>query len=272
MKITNKEVHGLEQFAVMDPEVLSRIDMAEIYQMAGLIGIAKNTFCPTILLSHQLIPLISHSDMAGHQILTLDLNLSNEERMKAVVDWLSDGNGDYFKGACYEEKGNDMCILYFFLSSVAKSLGARCPLILDRDEVIEDEPFAIFKCTRNEEYIGAYMVLRSDWAENMVSTLYFLATEMRHVWQREKHNERFYANLKLPEDCEDENEYFLQDVLVDAAAYGYRLMLDIFGIKIEKALSYNQAFLKAVIEKANKMFPSYSSELHTMGEMMNGLE
>lgn len=268
MKTMTNETFGMEQFAVMDPEVLSKIDMTEVYKAAGLECLFRNAFCPTILLANHPMPLISCSDTKGHQILTLNIRFYNDERTEKLTDWLDRGKGDELDGACCEEKGNDMSVLYFFIAAVATSLKVRCLLILDRDEVVRGRREAFLRSEQAPNGIVGYIILRSDWIADMMVTFYHVAKEMRHVWQVEKHANKYFRKHKRQIDCKDETEYFLQKVEVDAAAYGYRVVKDTFGWDALEtgAVLDNPAFRKAVKKKADKMSLNYSEEMLFMKE------
>ena len=262
---TNVNIESMESLVVMDPEVLSKVDMTKVYRAAGLEGVIRNVFCPTILLSYQPLPIIGSGDSSGHHILSLDLQISNEERAKEVFEWLVDGCTDDLEGAPCESKGNDMSALYYFMAAVATSLNIRCPLLIDRDEVVKGKNIALKSEQVPDGKVG-YMTLWSGWAKNMMITFYCISKEMRHVWQVEKRYENYFKNHKRKVNCKDETEYLLQDVEVDAAAYGYRLLKDIFDWDaLEAGVVYNNpAFRRAVKEKADKMFPNYSEEIGPM--------
>ena len=140
-------IKSLEQFLEMDKEVLSKVDMTEIYEVAGMASILKDVACPTILLAHQVPDIIRATDGEGHQMLTLNVDLSKEEKISAVSNWITEGNGDSIKMRAGEAQGNDMSILYAFAAAVARSLGIRCPLIFDLDKFEDDIP----NCTIQSE-------------------------------------------------------------------------------------------------------------------------
>lgn len=264
---TNINIESIERHAVMDPKILSKVDMTEAYKAIGLGSVMKNTFCPTILLSGIPMPLVACSDEDGHHVLIADLQLSDEERAEEMIEWLADGGADDFERVACEAKGNDMSVLYYFIAAVATSLKVRCPLVIDRDEVVKGKNIALKSEQGSDGKVG-YIVLWSGWACDMMRTFYYIVKEMRHVWQVEKHVEKYFRNHKREVDCKDETEYFLQEVEVDAAAYGYRLLKDTFNWDAFEAgvILNNPAFQKAVKERADKMFLNYSEELIFMKE------
>ena len=54
---------------------------------------------------------------------------------------------------------------------------------------------------------------------------------------------------------------------MDATAYAYRLMLDVFGVDVEELIFQDAKVIEAVKAKAEKMLPTYSEELKYIGEL-----
>lgn len=255
-----------EEYAVLDPEILAEKDMTDIYMTTGFLGVAYNQICPTILWSDFIdeegeIGCIN--DGKGHYVIALNFLRDPQKLIWTLRDWFASGGCKGVELAEYEEKGNDMSNLYLYIASIAEMLGVRCPLVIDRDVVDEDNPECMLASAKNEfTQKTAYMVLRSDWAEDILPVFYGLAKEMRHVWQEEKEYEKFFGDQKLAKASP------LHPANVDAEAFAYRLTVDLFywDPLAEPFGCREPEYVDAVKKAVEEMHFEYSVLLRWLGD------
>lgn len=255
-----------EEYAVLDPEILVEKDMKDIYVATGFLGAVHNQICPTIFWSdfiNEEAEIGCFNDGKGHYVIALNCQKDPQKLIWALRDWFASGGCKGVELAEYEEKGNDMSNLYLYMASIAEMLGVRCPLVIDRDVVDEDNPECMLASAKNEfTQKTAYMVLRSDWAEDILPVFYGLAKEMRHVWQAEKEYEKFFGDQKLAKASP------LHPANVDAEAFAYRLTVDLFywDPLAEPFGCREPEYVDAVKKAVEEMHFEYSVLLRWLGD------
>ena len=114
------------------------------------------------------------------------------------------------------------------------------------------------------------ILIRNDWDRmGLVDTYITLAHEMRHVWQHWRLGKEYFGTYQILDEKITLKAYQLQEPEVDANAYAYRVLLDIFGIDII-GVGYFTAdtdVIKAVQERAKAIWPWYSPLMRLHGKI-----
>ena len=254
---------------------LCNYDMTKIYYYAALYCIEKDIRCPAIYLGNIENKCLYCGTADGRKVIALDKNIDVDTQIAALLSSLSKGANETIELSIPKESAmfrNDMSTLYLYAASLAQSLHVSCPLIIEEDEY--NKSLSTYAVAINESNSGKcrLIAIRSSWPDNMVQTFISMAHEVRHVWQHSNRQraQRYFNYYMSPEEVTDRHAYRTQNAEIDANAYAYRVMKDIFGIDIiQKNLLYDDIeAVKMVKAASEKIFPSYCDSLKTLGKCL----
>lgn len=245
-----------------------KINMTEIYKTASLCCIKKDIKCPMIVI-YDIYPdniLVTERFEKSGGIIMVGDHLSAEERFTAVMDVLEKGIPDVAKIPPLYGGLPDMSALFLFAAALASSLHVACPMVLG---TLKPGRFNGATCSTPDGRPTGILIC-NDWDQiDPVDTYITLAHEMRHVWQHWRLGKEYFAHYKILDEQIGLEEYCLQEQEVDANAYAYRVLQDIFGIDIIKMGYFNAdtKVLRTVMERAEKIWPWYSPLMRLQGEI-----
>lgn len=252
-------------FKRINPE---KINMTQIYKSASLCCIKKNIWCPMIVIN-DIYPdkiLVTEAFEKNGGIIMVGEHLAAGNRLAAVMDVLKNGIPNEAKMPPLYGGLPDMSPLFLFAAALASSLHVACPMVL---ETLKPGRFNGVACnTADGRPTG--ILIRNDWNQiDMVDTYITLAHEMRHVWQHWRFERAYFENYRILDENISLKSYCLQEPEVDANAYAYRVLLDIFGIDIIKAgyFTADTDVMKAVQARANIIRPLYSPFMKLQGKI-----
>lgn len=238
-------------------------DMTRIYETASIYCLSRNICCPEILYDN--VPgKCDYYFKDGYMYIILDDSLCEDEQIDALIEILSS------KMILFYFIYNDMSSLYLYASALARSLHIKCPMILeDNDGILSDANNAQGCC------INAAVLV--DWQERKSKCIFIrnsglfnykllyksIAHELRHVWQlsdaRRAHS--YFDGYRSA--TRNIHEFYMQIAEIDAAAYAYRVLLDIFNVDIidEKLICNDEEVLSHIKAVADTICPQYPDTL-----------
>lgn len=260
-------------FIIMKPLDFKRINpdkinMTQIYKSASLCCIKKNIWCPMIVIN-DIYPdkiLVTEAFEKNGGIIMVGEHLAAGNRLAAVMNVLENGIPNEAKMPPLYGGLPDMSTLFLFAAALASSLHVACPMILG---TLQPGRFNGMACnTADGRPTG--ILIRNDWnRQDIVDTYITLAHEMRHVWQHWRLGKEYFGTYQILNEKISLKTYQLQNPEVDANAYAYRVLLDIFGIDIIKAgyFTADADVVKAVQARSNVIWPWYSPFMKLQGEI-----
>ena len=252
-------------FKKVNPE---KINMTELYKTVSLCCIKKHIRCPMIVI-YDAYPdkiLVTDEFEKSGGIIIVGEHLSVGERLAAVMDVLENGIPATVKIPPLYGGLPDMSPLFLFAAALASSLHVACPMVLG---TLKPGRFNGVACNTDDGRPTGILI-RNDWNQiDMVDTYITLAHEMRHVWQHWRFERAYFENYRILDENISLKSYCLQEPEVDANAYAYRVLLDIFGIDIIKAgyFTADTDVMKAVQARANIIRPLYSPFMKLQGKI-----
>ena len=109
-----------------------------------------------------------------------------------------------------------------YISDVCKNLGIKCPTVIYNSNLQTATAMSQYNLDRNELMISPIDNLSPD-------SLFAIAHELRHAWQKQDDPEWFFANYKPRTELDNES-YNLQFAEIDANAYAAIVMENIFHL------------------------------------------
>ena len=109
-----------------------------------------------------------------------------------------------------------------YISDVCKNLGIKCPTVIYNSNLQTATAMSQYNLDRNELMISPIDNLSPD-------SLFAIAHELRHAWQKQDDPEWFFANYKPSTELDNES-YNLQFAEIDANAYAAIVMENIFHL------------------------------------------
>ena len=246
-------------------------DLSPIIFDAVSLCVERNIDCPLIILNQDLPdkkPYITVADDTGRIThIVFDKHRSRKGIIKDIRKVLLDKNQ-----IVQRINGLPKTMLYGFVYDICSSLHIHCPMIF----ASTPEELSNFLGTAVSDFDGLYMndenvvILNSNLLtdDNLIILIHAVAHELRHCWQNESGNRRFFdttdSNYKSiigyesQEDEMDEEtyhkrylEYALQDVEIDANAFAKKYMKLIFNIDF--SIYEEESVVQDEIDKRAKM-------------------
>ena len=163
--------------------------------------------CPTIYVVDEIMKGISY--LKNADVLLLKQGSRLERAMKS-------DNYPYSLKLC--SFGNSAETIYSVALHVCSLLQIQCPLILPSKSLsgVRGEAY------QNSRNLTKLILLRSGMG--LQETIEVLLHELRHAWQHEKHQNRFFDNYKFLSSGIDLKTYCMQPAEIDAEAFSFRVM------------------------------------------------
>ena len=223
------------------------IDMRNIYSMIFNDGAFDKKKCPQLIpnrdlpdqldyigyvLDGQMIGVATRKGLANYKILQI---LKGERDVKnEILNYL-----DYQDNLPFTNVKTDISTFYGMASLIATKLDMRCPPIFMRKR---DERHSYNgNCYNNDFGKTTYIEICEREGFSFIDYVENLAHEMRHCWQHETDNAKYFSNYKyfLDYAAEKIEQYYLQPAEIDARAYGLLFVNAVTGRKYEPEMQYD---------------------------------
>lgn len=134
-----------------------------------------------------------------------------------------------------------------FINIVCEDLEIEIPEISYNETVFNTE-------TQLALFNGSEIILRKSYA-NMLDAYFAIAHELRHAWQIET-DEQYYLGNYFENSADNIVAYNLQIAEIDANAYAYVVMSDLFGVKpLFNGMDKN--VIQAIESRANSIWNEF---------------
>lgn len=244
----------MEKFNVTD---FSITDMTQLYAELSYYGIGSDTSIPPVLVLPGDVESINTYEK---EIICLTLGEKNLSRKKLSAEILASIKN-------YEKDGfstkTDMSMYYLIGANLAQSLNIQCPQIIVSDN--EGVVNATYNTLDNRRSYCIVLKKQNDCRE----TILCLAHEMRHAWQHEKHSQLYFKDYNYDLIKTDLKSYLMQEAEIDADAYAYRMMKDVFNVNWKPNRKFPEVN-QVVADRSKKISTHYTDVLLLLGKNMFG--
>ena len=217
-------------------------DMLPIYTTLSDYYRDNQDSCPTVILMDKLMEDISYIKCSDLLLLQRGTVLSKE----IMTDNYS--FRDSIHMLSFESNSFD---IYQIAIIACNMLRIKCPQIILTDTL---------KDTRGESWQNSQQLTKVIFLKpgmTLAEETEVLLHELRHAWQHEKHQKKFFENYKFLDTGIDLKDYMMQPAEIDAEAFSVRVMVDL-GFETYPVRRKIDKDLNLIIEeKAKRMcFPA----------------